>query len=68
MEVEFSHSLEDAASSLSVGFRVRGGNEEVVHIDDEPSFSDHISERVVHESLEHGGGVTKAEEHDRWFK
>ena len=68
MEVELGHSLEDTASPLSMGFRVRGGNEEVIHIDDEPSLSDHILEGVVHESLECSGGVAKTEEHDRRFK
>ena len=68
MKVELSHSLEDAAGSLSVGFHVRGGNKEVVHIDDEPSFSDHVSEQVVHEPLECGGGVAKTKEHDSGFK
>ena len=51
-----------------MSFWVRGGDEEVVHIDDEPSLSDHILEGVVHESLECSGGVAKAKEHDRRFK
>ena len=37
-------------------------------VDDEPSLSDHISEGVIHESLEHGRGVTEAKEHDSRFK
>ena len=41
--------------------------EEVIHINDEPSFCDHISERVGHESLKSGGGVGHAEEHDSGF-
>ena len=68
MEVKLSHSLEDAAGSLSVGFGVRGGDEGVIHIDDEPSFCYHISERVIHESLKCGGGVAKTREHDSGFK
>ena len=44
VEVEFGHVLEDAMGSFSVCHRVWRGNEEVVHIDDKPPFSDHISE------------------------
>ena len=68
VEVELSHALEDATSLFSVGLGVRGGDKEVVHIDDEPSFGNHVSEQVVHELLERGGGVAKAKEHDRRFK
>ena len=60
--------MEDAFGAFTVGFFVRGENKEVVHINDEPSFSDHVTERVVHESLERGGGVGKPEEHYRWFE
>ena len=68
VEVKLGHSLKDVVSLFGVGFWVWGGDEEVVHVDDEPSFSDHVSERVVHESLEHGRGVAKAEEHDGWLE
>ena len=68
VEVKLGHSLEDVASSLGVGLRVRGGDKEVVHVYDEPSFSDHVSERVIHESLERSGGVTETEEHDGGFE
>ena len=68
MKIKLSHSLEDTTGSFSVGFWVRGGDKEVIHVDDEPSFGDHISEGVVHELLERGRGVAKAKEHDGWFK
>ena len=68
VEVELSHALEDTMSSFCVGLGIRGGNEEVIYIDDKPSFSNHVPEGVIHESLERCGGVTKAEEHDRWFE
>ena len=48
-------------------FVIIGVDEEVVHVDDEPSFSNHIPERVGHESLESGGGVGHAEEHNCGF-
>ena len=44
-----------------------GVDEEVIHVDDEPSFSNHIPEGVGHESLESGGGVGHAKEHNSWF-
>ena len=68
MEVKLGHSLEDMAGLLSVGLLVQGGDEEVIHVDNQPSFSDHVSEGVIHETLEHSGGVAKAEEHDGGFK
>ena len=43
-------------------------DKEVIHIDDEPSFSNHIAERVVHELLEGSGRDGKPEEHDSGFK
>ena len=47
---------------------VRGIDEEIVHIDDEPSFSNHIVEEVVHEPLKGGGRVGEPEEHDCGFE
>ena len=44
MKIKLSHMLEDVASLFSMGCGVRGGNEEVVHVNDKPSFSDHVSE------------------------
>ena len=44
MEVKLGHPLEDVAGSLSMDGRVRGGDEKVIHVDNQPSFSDHVSE------------------------
>ena len=55
--------MEDAFGAFAVGFFVRGEDKEVIHINDKPSFSDHIAERVIHEPLERGRGVGKPEEH-----
>ena len=44
-----------------------GVDEEVVHVNDEPSFCDHIPERVRHELLKSGGGIGHAEEHNSGF-
>ena len=68
VEVQFRHALEDVFGAFTVSFFVGGEDKKVVHINDKPSFGDHVTERVVHESLEHGGGVGKPEEHYRWFE
>ena len=68
MEVELDHALENMTGSFGLGFGVWEGNEEVVHVDDKPSFSNHVLEQVTHESLECSGGVAEAKEHDHWFK
>ena len=47
---------------------VGGIDEEIIHIDDEPSFGNHVTERVVHETLEGGGRVGKPEEHHGRFE
>ena len=47
---------------------VRGVDKEVVHVDDEPSFGNHVVERVVHKSLKSGGGIGESEEHNSGFK
>ena len=51
-----------------MGVFVWGENKEVVHVYNKPSFSDHVLERVVHESLECSWGVGKPKEHNSWFK
>ena len=43
--------------TCSVKVVVRGGDEEIIHVDNEPSFGDHVFEQIIHESLEGGGGV-----------
>ena len=47
---------------------VGGVDKEVIHIDDKPSFSNHVAEGVVHKMLESGGGVGKSKEHHGGFE
>ena len=47
---------------------VGGVDEEVIHIDDEPTFGNHVAERVVHESLKSGRGIGKPKKHDSGFE
>jgi len=68
VEIQLGHSLEDSFGVFFMGSGVRGEDEEVVHIDNEPTFCDHISKGVVHKSLESGRGVGEAKEHDGWFE
>jgi len=68
VQIEFSHALEDMLGAFLLGSGVGGEDEEVIHVDDEPSFCDHVPEGVIHESLESGRGVGEAEEHDSRFK
>ena len=44
VEVKLGHSLEDMTGLFCVGLWVGGGDEEVIHVDDEPSLSDHVPE------------------------
>ena len=55
-------------SSLDVGGFIREEYEKVIHVDDQPSFGNHVLEEVIHEMLEHGRRVVEAEEHDGGFK
>ena len=51
-----------------VGLLIWREDEEVVHVDDEPSFGDHILEGVIHESLKCGWGVGEPKEHYCWLE
>ena len=51
-----------------MSFFIGGEDKEVVHINNKPSFGDHVSERVVHELLKCGRGIGKSEEHHCWFE
>ena len=68
VEVQFCHLLENTSGTFAVCFLVQGEYEEVIHVDDEPSFSDHVTEGVIHEALECGGRVGETEEHGCGFE
>ena len=67
IEVKFLHLLKDSFCSFFVIFVIVGVDEEVIYVDDKPSFCNHIPERVRHELLESGGRVGHAEEHNSGF-
>ena len=60
--------LEDTFGTFTMGFFIRREDKEVTHIDDEPSFCDHISEGVVHEPLKCCWGIGESKEHHGWFE
>jgi len=68
VQIEFSHALEDTLGVFLMSSGIGGEDEEVIHVDDEPSFCNHVPEGVVHESLKSGRGVGEAEEHNSGFK
>ena len=68
MKVKFGHALENAFCAFLVEGSVGGVDEKIIHVDNEPSFSNHIAEGVVHEPLEGCGGVGESEEHHGRFE
>ena len=65
----FAETKKDTAGTLVVEGEISlGMNPQVVHIDLQPSFGDHVSEYVIHEGLERRRSVAKTEEHDGRFK
>ena len=42
-------------------------DKEVVHVNDQPSFRNHVPEGIGHESLKGGRGIGHAKEHDGRF-
>ena len=54
--------------SLDMDSLIRGEYEEIVHVDDEPSFSNHVLKGVIHEVLKCGRGVVEIKEHNSGFE
>ena len=68
MKIKLSHTLQDTLRTFFMEGGVGGVDEEIIHIDNEPSFGNHVVEGVVHESLKGSRGVGEAEEHHGGFK
>ena len=64
MKIQLSHMLEDMTSLFSVSFQLWRDDGEVVHVDDKPSLSNHVTELVIHELLECCRRVAKVKEHN----
>ena len=59
--------LKDMLGSFFMILVIVRVDEKVIHVNDEPSFCNHIPERVGHEPLEGGRGVSHAKEHNSRF-
>ena len=68
MKVKLGHALQDTFRAFLVEGGVGGVDEEIIHIDNEPSFSNHVAEGVIHEPLKGRGGVGESEEHHGGFE
>ena len=43
-------------------------DEEIIHVNDKPSFCNHVMKGVIHEVLESGRGIGETKEHYGWFE
>ena len=65
----FSEAKQNPSGAFMMECEVTlGMNSQIIHIDFEPTLSDHICEDVVHERLESGWSITEPKEHDGRFK
>ena len=67
VEVLFLHSFKHLSGSFLTFFQGFSEYKDIVNVDDEPPFSDHVSEGGIHEGLEGQRGVALPEEHDQGF-
>ena len=64
VEVFLLHPIKYPSHSFLTFFQGFGEYKDIVHVDDQPSFHDHVSKGGVHESLEGKQRVALSEEHD----
>ena len=43
-------------------------DEEIIHVNDKPSFCNHVMKGIIHEVLEGGRGISETKEHYGWFE
>ena len=65
---ERKRHLRELKEDWQEGDQFQGVDKEIIHVDDEPSFGNHVTERVIHKSLKSGGGIGESEEHNGGFK
>ena len=51
-----------------MGGRVRRVDEEIIHVNDKPSFCNHVAKGIIHKVLEDGRGISETKEHHSWFE
>ena len=67
MKIFILHPVQYLAGSFLAVLKVFSEHQNIIHVDDQPSFSDHVSESGVHECLEGRQRVASPEEHDQGF-
>ena len=67
VEVLFLHLLKSTFGSFLAFLPHFSKHKDIICVDDEPSFSNHISEGGVHENMECWRGFALSEEHHQWF-
>ena len=65
----FAKAEQDSSGTFMMEGEVSlGMDAQVVHIDLQPTFGNHIGEDVIHKRLKSGWSITELEEHDSRFK
>ena len=64
VEIFLLHPVEYLFSPFLTCFQGFGKHKDIIHVNDQPSFRDHVSESGVHKGLEGWWGVTLSKEHD----
>ena len=67
VEVLFLHPFKYSLSPFLALLQYLSKYEDIVHVNDEPSFCNHVPEGGFHEGLEGGWGIALPEEHDQRF-
>ena len=67
MEVLLLHSFKYPFGLFLAFLFSLGKYEDVINVNDEPSFHNHISQSWTHEGLKSGQGVALSKEHDQGF-
>ena len=67
MEIFFLHSVEYPFGPLLAFLQGFHEYQDIVHVDDQPPFSDYVSKGGIHERLEGGQGVALPKEHNQGF-
>ena len=49
--------LENSFGMFGMSLFVGGEDKEVVHVDNQPSFHNHVAKGIIHETLKGSGGV-----------
>ena len=67
MEIFFLHPFKYLFGSFLAFFFSFGEYQDIIHVDDQPSFGYHVSESQVHEGLKGWRGIALPKEHDQEF-